>query len=122
MKTLLTLIATLGIFAGTALADPVNKLCPVSGKAGDPAVTADYKKKISFCCEKCKAKFDKDPKSFGKEIAAYKADSDKCIFSGKAVDKAQSSEFKVAVTTCCENCKGKFESDPDKYIEKALKK
>jgi hypothetical protein len=122
MKTLSTLLATLALFVGGAFADPVNKLCPVSGKAGDPAVTYDYAKKISFCCDKCKAKFDKDPASFGDKIAAYKADSAKCILSGKDVDKAQTSDYKAAITTCCEKCKAKVEAEPEKFIAKALKK
>jgi hypothetical protein len=122
MKTLLTLIAAVSVFAGAAFADPVNKLCPVSGKAGDPEVTYAYNKKVSFCCDKCKAKFDKDPASFGEKIAAYKADSGKCILSGKDIDKAQTSDYKAAVTTCCEKCKAKVEAEPDKFIAKALKK
>lgn len=122
MKTLFTLLAAMAVCAGAAFADPVNKLCPVSGKAGDPAVTYKYAKKIGFCCDKCKAKFDKDPNSFGKEIAAYKVDSGKCLFSGEDADKEKVTEFKAEITTCCNNCKGRMESDPDKYIEKALKK
>ena len=42
---------------------PVNDKCPVSGKDVDPAQTAVYKGKvIAFCCEKCKATFETDPK------------------------------------------------------------
>ncbi len=123
MKSLSMIIAfVVALCVGHAFADTVNKLCPVSGKAGDPAKSVAYSKKISFCCDKCKAKFDKDPNSFGKEIAAYKADSKKCIFSDKDVDATKTSEFKADVTVCCDRCKGKMESDPDKYIEKALKK
>lgn len=122
MKTLLTLMAAMVALAGAAFADPVNKLCPVSGKAGDPAVTYTYTKKLSFCCNKCKDKFEKDPKSFAKEIAAYKADSGKCLVSNEDADGSKVTEFKAEVTTCCNNCKGRMESEPDKYIEKALKK
>lgn len=117
------LVSAMALLSGSALADdPVNKLCPVSGKAGDPTVTATYSKKISFCCDKCKAKFDKDPAALAKEIAAYKPDSGKCLVSGEDADKDKTTDYKVKVTTCCNNCKGKFEAEPDKYIAKALKK
>ena len=44
---------------------PVNSTCPVSGKAIDPAKTVTYEGKlIAFCCDDCKAKFEKDPKTF----------------------------------------------------------
>ncbi|MBL9131251.1 MAG: hypothetical protein JNG86_08635, partial [Verrucomicrobiaceae bacterium] len=35
--------------------------CPISGKPADPSITSKGKdgKTVSFCCEKCKAKFDK---------------------------------------------------------------
>ncbi len=121
MKTFFALIA-LALLAGPAVADPVNKLCPVRGKAGDPTITATYSKKISFCCDKCKAKFDKDPAAFAKEIAAYKADSGKCLVSKEEADSTKTTDYKAEVTTCCNNCKSTFEGDPDKYIEKALKK
>lgn len=124
MKTLfLLLVSAMALLAGSALAnDPVNKLCPVSGKAGDPTVTTTYVKKLSFCCGNCKAKFEKDPSALAKELAEYKPDSGKCLVSGKEADKAQVLEYKAKVTTCCNKCKGAFEKEPDKYIAKALKK
>lgn len=117
MKTLLALIAA-ALVTVPALADPANANCPTSGKPVDKAMTSTYAKKISFCCEKCKAKFDAEPAKFAKEIAAYKADSGKCLVSGKAVDAAQSSEFKKVVGFCCEKCKAGFDKDPDATIEK----
>jgi hypothetical protein len=55
MKTLLTIAALSFASAGLA-ADK----CPISGKDGDPSITSKGKdgKSVSFCCEKCKAKFD----------------------------------------------------------------
>ena len=38
----------------------MNSKCPISGKATDPEVTADYKGgKVGFCCEGCAGKFAK---------------------------------------------------------------
>jgi hypothetical protein len=58
MKTLLT---TLVLFASTALA--ADK-CPISGKPADSSITATGKdgKTVAFCCNKCKAKFEKQNK------------------------------------------------------------
>jgi len=122
MKTLFTLVAALFLGAGVASADPVNKLCPVSGKAGDPAVIVKYSKKIGFCCEKCKGKFEKDPASFAEKIASYKADSKKCLISGEDADAEQSVEYKAEISACCDKCEAKIKAEPDKFIAKALKK
>ena len=44
---------------------PINTKCPVSGKPIDPSKTVVYKGKIvAFCCDDCKAKFEKDPTPF----------------------------------------------------------
>ncbi|MFN7565166.1 MAG: hypothetical protein ACK5TH_25625 [Prosthecobacter sp.] len=55
MKTLLTIAALSFASAGLA-ADK----CPISGKPADSSITSTGKdgKTVSFCCEKCKAKFD----------------------------------------------------------------
>jgi YHS domain-containing protein len=46
-------------------ATPVNSTCPVSGKPVDPTKTVLYEGQlIAFCCNDCKAKFEKDPKPF----------------------------------------------------------
>jgi hypothetical protein len=122
MKILFTLVAALFLSAGVASADPVNKLCPVSGKDGDPALIVKYAKKIGFCCDKCKAKFEKDPASFAEKIAAYKTDGKKCIISDKDADAEQTVEYKADVSACCEKCEAKIKAEPDKFIAKALKK
>lgn len=43
---------------------PVNTKCPTSGKDVDKSATATASMTVGFCCEKCKAKFDADPKAF----------------------------------------------------------
>jgi YHS domain-containing protein len=123
MKTLTLLLAAFALLIGPAVADPVNKLCPVrADKAGDPTKLAHYRKSISFCSAACKVKFDKAPDSFGKEIAAYKEGSGKCLLCAKPAVAAQTTNYQRDVTFCCDRCKGRFESDPDKFIEKAVKK
>jgi len=53
------------------------------------------------------------------EKKAGKAINDKCPLSGKAV--ADDATLDVKVPFCCENCKGKFDKDPAKFIEKVAK-
>ena len=48
-----------------AAAKPVNTQCPVSGKAVDLTKTVLYEGAlVAFCCDDCKAQFQKDPKPF----------------------------------------------------------
>ncbi len=123
MKTLLSILSMLVIaFTPSLAGDPVNEKCPTSGKPVDKAHTSTYKKEISFCCEKCKAKFDKDPASFIEKIAAYDAKAGKCIISGEAVDAAQKSTYETTVGFCCPKCKTGFDKAPDTQIVKVVKK
>lgn len=49
-----------------AAGKPINEKCCYTGKPVDPAQTSIYKGLVvGFCCEKCKAKFDKDPATEG---------------------------------------------------------
>lgn len=44
---------------------PINAQCPVSGKPVDPTKTIVHKGVlVAFCCDDCKAKFQKDPTPF----------------------------------------------------------
>jgi len=112
MKFLFTTIISFGFTALAAFAGPVNKKCPVSGKDIDEDHVVKYA--VSFCCEKCKAKFDADPISMAEKIAT--AEADKCPASGKAADKEQSSDLEIA--TCCSKCETKVKDDPKTYIGK----
>ena len=61
MKTFLTVVAL--SFASAGFAAAADK-CPISGKPADSSITSKDKdgKTVAFCCEKCKAKFDKKNK------------------------------------------------------------
>ncbi|MDB6070914.1 MAG: hypothetical protein JWL81_2085 [Verrucomicrobiales bacterium] len=43
---------------------PVNKKCPVSNKDVVEANVSTASMTVGFCCEKCKATFDADPKKY----------------------------------------------------------
>lgn len=50
-------------YAGST-ASPVNKKCPVGNKDVVDGNTANASMTVGFCCEKCKATFDADPKKY----------------------------------------------------------
>jgi YHS domain-containing protein len=62
--------------AATAKPKPdLLKICPVSGDKlggdmGDPYVFTYQGQEVKLCCSMCKAKFDKDPAKFMKQIRA----------------------------------------------------
>lgn len=43
--------------------------------------------------------------------------NDKCPISGQNVNPEKTSDYKVEF--CCNNCKGKFDKEPAKYLDKA---
>ncbi len=43
---------------------PANKKCPISSKDVAEGNSSDASMKVGFCCEKCKATFDADPKKY----------------------------------------------------------
>ncbi|HVE41442.1 MAG TPA: hypothetical protein VNM14_16225, partial [Planctomycetota bacterium] len=140
MKTLaLVTLSICAVFAATAAArasleDPINKTCPISGKDVNPTKTVEYEKQlIGFCCDDCKGKFESDPKKYIGKVKEFKkgkkgADEEinfadpinkVCPITGKDVNATKTVEYeKQLIGFCCDDCKGKFESDPKKYIGK----
>jgi YHS domain-containing protein len=54
-----------------AAGKPINAECPVSGKPVNPEKTVVYEGKVvAFCCDDCKANFQKDPKPFLAKLEA----------------------------------------------------
>lgn len=49
--------------------------------------------------------------------AQAEAINDKCPVSGKAVKEGKAVE--ATIDFCCDRCKGKFDAEPAKYLEKA---
>jgi YHS domain-containing protein len=113
--------------------DPINKKCPITGKDIVAGKTSEYEKQlIGFCCMDCVNKFEADPKKFISKVKEFKkkklADEEitfddpinkTCPLTGKDVNPTKTVEFeKQLIGFCCDDCKGKFESDPKKYIGK----
>jgi YHS domain-containing protein len=120
------------------LSDPINKKCPITGKDVNPTKTSEYEKQtIGFCCDDCKGKFESDPKKYIGKVKEFKKQKSssvsencccceaadpinkKCPVTGKDVNPTKTSDYeKQTIGFCCDDCKGKFESDPKKYIGK----
>jgi YHS domain-containing protein len=114
----------------------INKKCPVDQKDVDGKTSFTYKEQvIGFCSAECKGKFEKEPEKYIGKVKEFKnkkssnvsdisfAGGDpinkKCPVSGKDVNPTKTVEYeKQVIGFCCDDCKGKFESDPKKYIGK----
>ena len=105
-------------------------------------ITYVYKgQAIGFCCKDCCAKFTAKPEDFIGKVAEFKAEpkkeekkpepkkeekkadakpiNAKCPRLGKDVDPTKTVVYKGQVIgLCCDECKGKFEANPAKYIGK----
>jgi len=109
--------------------------CPVSGADAKQEQFASYKdKQVYFCCEKCKAAFEAEPKKFEVKanhqlVQTKQFKQKKCPISGGDFVKEQSARVaNVNVRFCCEKCKGAVQAaEADAklemiFAEKAFKK
>lgn len=99
--------------------------CPVSGQPVSEDASVAYKNaKVYFCCDNCKAKFEKDGKPFevkaNAQLVATKQYVQKgCPITGRSLNEDTKTEIGgVVVCFCCNNCKGKVdEAEGDKKLE-----
>lgn len=69
MKTLFSVIALSFAVAGLASAEPVNKECPVKGKAAKPNCKTTYQgKEVAFCCGNCLKEFKANPEKYASKL------------------------------------------------------
>ncbi|MGC4007097.1 MAG: hypothetical protein QM811_29820 [Pirellulales bacterium] len=90
--------------------------CPVSGKPCDETKLATLDgAKVYFCCDGCKAKFEKDSAPFTAKAHLQMVQTGQfgqkaCPFSGgKTKDGTEVSIDGVKVAFCCNNCQAKAE-------------
>ena len=103
-------------------AKPINTNCPVSGKPVDLAQTVLYEGKlVAFCCEKCKASFEKDAKPYLSklDLSLAKPINTKCPISDKDIDPTKTSVHAgKLVAFCCDKCKAQFDKNPQACLAK----
>ena len=94
-------------------------------KAVNEKFSVDYLgHKVFFCCNRCKAKYSKDPESYTARanhqlVATGQVAQLACPFSGQPVSEEESSEVAgVLVKYCCEHCKSKVaQAEADGQLE-----
>lgn len=105
-------------------AAPINETCPVSGQPVKAGFTSTFEDQtVGFCCEKCKAAFDKEPAKFAEKLRGKQAGAGPfntlCPLSGEPVKADQVSTFEdFEVAFCCGKCKAAFDQDPQKFAAK----
>ncbi len=110
------LIAFFGVVAGFAsAADPLNTVCPISGKPANPSITSNYSKTVAVCCNRCKAQFTATPKAYLNNILA--TTSGQCPLSKKSADPAITVTYARQVAFADATSKAAFDAAPDKHIK-----
>jgi YHS domain-containing protein len=104
-----------GIAVNAADEKKFSAKCLVAGKPdAKEDKFSEYKGgKVYFCCDNCKAKFDKDPAAFAVKanaqlISTGQAKQVKCPIAGKPCADGKTVEVNgIKVGFCCDGCKGK---------------
>ncbi len=116
MKHILTFAFALVFAAGIArAAEPLNTVCPITGKPASPSITTTYKKSVALCCNKCKAQFDANPKAYLTNIVG--AVTGQCPLSKKRADSAILVTYTRQVAFADAASKATFDAAPDKHIK-----
>jgi YHS domain-containing protein len=116
MKHIATLLLAISLLAGfSRAAEPLNTVCPISGKPANPAITSTYSKTVALCCNKCKAQFNANPKGYLSNIIA--AVSGQCPLSKKRSDPSITVSYSRQVAFADAASKTTFDAAPDKHIK-----
>jgi len=99
--------------------------CPVMGGKIDSTVYTDIQgQRVYHCCPMCSAKLKKDPDTYFKKAAAegvlFENIQTTCPVSGEELeDKSVYTDFEGRrIAFCCKKCRGAFNDDPAKYLDK----
>lgn len=116
MKHILSLFFAFSLLSGICTAaEPLNTVCPISGKPADPTITSNYAKTVALCCNKCKAQFTAGPKGYLSNIIAAKAGQ--CPLSKKKSDPSITVTYTRQVAFADAASKATFDAAPDKHIK-----
>jgi len=121
-RRVVTIVSVLSIalvcsaVAVSAVKEPKDAKCPVSGKGCNPDKSADFAGgKVYFCCGTCAGAFEKDSAPFAAKAHQQMVSTGQlvqkgCPFSGGPVkDGTKITIGDAEVGFCCPNCKGKVE-------------
>ncbi len=99
-------------------------LCPIMGNQINKEVYVDFQgKRIYFCCKGCIATFNKEPEKYMKKMKdeGVVLASAVCPVTGEAANPEIFIEHEgTKYYFCCEDCKKKFQADPDTYLQKDM--
>lgn len=110
------LISALGMLASFSYsAEPLNTVCPISGKPANAAITSTYTKTVAVCCNRCKAQFNATPKAYLNNIVS--AVTGQCPLSKKKADPTITVSYTRQVAFADAASKAAFDAAPDKHIK-----
>ncbi|MEZ5387513.1 MAG: hypothetical protein R3F13_18535 [Prosthecobacter sp.] len=116
MKHILALTFALVFAAGICrAAEPLNTVCPITGKPANAAITTTYTKSVALCCNKCKAQFNANPKAYLNNIVG--AVNGQCPLSKKRSDSSITVTYTRQVAFADAASKATFDAAPDKHIK-----
>jgi YHS domain-containing protein len=123
----LTLVSQQGDASKEKAEKDVEVTCPISGRPVSENSTADYRGgKIHFCCDNCKAKFEKEPAKFAAKanrqlVASGQAEQIGCPLTGKKINPETAMEVGgTKVSFCCNGCKGRVTKAQPKEQEQMV--
>lgn len=108
-------------------ADKGNQtLCPVMENPVNKDIYSDFQGyRVFFCCEGCRAPFEKEPERYLKKMKAKGITPMKlkkqahCPVSGQAIKADSYVDVNgKRVYVCCDGCKIKVQDNPEKYFRK----
>lgn len=116
MKHILALAFVFFLAAGISqAAEPLNTVCPITGKPANAAITTTYSKSVALCCNRCKAQFDANPKAYLNNIVG--AVNGQCPLSKKKSDASIVVTYTRQVAFADAASKATFDAAPDKHIK-----
>lgn len=114
MKKILLLLAALAVTSLAPAAEPLNTVCPVTGKPANASITSNYSKTVSVCCSRCQAQFNATPKAYLGSILSF--NGSQCPLSKKKADPSKKVTYARQVAFADTASKATFDAAPDKYI------
>ncbi len=95
--------------------------CPLSGEPIDRKVfTEQDGKKVYFCCDDCKGKYENEPARYAAKLEASYTYQTRCPVLGREINPTAFTDLPTGerIYFCCPGCDTKLLADPEKYAPK----